>query len=83
MRGFNSVAAYTLSSEAHRSGAKLAIPLAGDDKQALNVVSQLVEKAGFDPVIAGGLDKARLFQPGSSLFLSNLTQQQLKQQLGQ
>ncbi|KFD18448.1 MULTISPECIES: NADPH-dependent F420 reductase [Tatumella] len=83
VRGFNSVAAYTLSSEAHRSGAKLAIPLAGDDKQALNVVSQLVEKAGFDPVIAGGLDKARLFQPGSSLFLSNLTRQQLKQQLGQ
>lgn len=81
VRGFNSIAAATLDSEAHRSGDKLAVPIAGDDKQALNTVSQLVEKAGFDPVVAGGLDKARLFQPGSSLFLSSLTRSQLQQRL--
>ena len=81
VRGFNSIAAATLSSEAHRSGDKLAVPLAGDDQQALKEISSLVTAAGFDPVVVGGLDKARLFQPGSSLFLSSLTRQQLQQQL--
>lgn len=81
VRGFNSIAAATLSSEAHRSGEKLAVPLAGDDQQAVKEISSLVTAAGFDPVVVGGLDKARLFQPGSSLFLSSLTRQQLQQQL--
>ncbi len=81
VRGFNSIAAATLSSEAHRSGEKLAVPLAGDDPQALKQVSSLVTAAGFDPLVVGGLDKARLFQPGSSLFLSSLTRQQLQQQI--
>ena len=81
VRGFNSIAAATLSSEAHRSGEKLAVPLAGDDQQSLKEISSLVTAAGFDPVVVGGLDKARLFQPGSSLFLSSLTRQQLQQQL--
>lgn len=81
VRGFNSIAAATLASEAHRQGDKLAVPIAGDDKQALNAVSELVEKAGFDPVVVGDLDKARLFQPGSSLFLSSMTRSQLQQQL--
>ena len=81
VRGVSSVAAYTLSSQAHRSGELLAIPLAGNDQQALNEVSELVKNAGFDPVVAGGLDKARLFQPGSELFLNSLTGQQLRQQL--
>ncbi|ARU96087.1 oxidoreductase [Tatumella citrea] len=83
VRGFNSIAAATLNSEAHRSGEKLAVPLAGDDPQALKEVSSLVSAAGFDPLVVGGLDKARLFQPGSSLFLSSLTRQQLQQQFQQ
>lgn len=83
VRGFNSIAAATLISEAHRSGEKLAVPLAGDDPQALKEVSSLVTAAGFDPLVVGGLEKARLFQPGSSLFLSSLTRQQLQQQLQQ
>ncbi len=81
VRGFNSVAAYTLNSEAHRSGEPLAIPLAGDDQQALKAVSALVKDAGFDPVVVGGLDKARLFQPGSQWFLSSLTREQISRQL--
>ena len=83
VRGFNSIAAATLNSEAHRSGEKLAVPLAGDNPQALKEISSLVSAAGFDPLVVGGLDKARLFQPGSALFLSSLTRQQLQQQLPQ
>ncbi|MCQ4261595.1 hypothetical protein [Stutzerimonas stutzeri] len=37
------------------------IPLASDDEQAIKVAAQLVEDAGFDPVIVGPLASAKRF----------------------
>ncbi|GBR68824.1 NADPH-dependent F420 reductase [Gluconobacter kanchanaburiensis] len=68
VRAFNSIDMSTLRSEAHRVAPLLAVPVAGDDAQAVSQVSVLVKAAGFDPVVTGNLATAKLFQPGSTGF---------------
>ncbi|GBD57425.1 NADPH-dependent F420 reductase [Gluconobacter wancherniae] len=68
VRAFNSIDMTALRASAHRSGALLAVPLAGNDKDAVAETAALISAAGFDPVVTGGLDTARLFQPGSDGF---------------
>ncbi len=82
VRAFNSINYRTFASEAHRDGKKLAVPLAGDDKQALETAAQLVRDAGFAPVIAGGLKQGKQFDNGSDLFLKTLTADEMRQALG-
>ncbi|QDH16732.1 NADPH-dependent F420 reductase [Swingsia samuiensis] len=81
VRAFNSIDMSTLREEAHRSAPLLAIPVAGDDAHAVHQVEQLVTVAGFEPVLVGGLDKARLFQPGSDGFEVKESAAGLKQAL--
>jgi predicted dinucleotide-binding enzyme len=81
VRAFNQVSAASLASEAHRSGEKIGVPLAGDDKQALDVARQLVTDAGFDPVIVGGLGTAKRFDPGTPAY-HTLTARELRTILG-
>lgn len=82
VRGFNSIDASAVASEAHRAPPRAAIPIAGDDAGALSVVASLVRDAGFDPVIAGPLSAARKFEPGAPLFEQRLTASELQQRLG-
>ena len=82
VRAFNSIPHYDLRSEAHRSGDRVAIPLAGDDPGALKVASQLVEDAGFDPVVVGPLSRAKDFDVGTPVYARALTARELRQQLG-
>ena len=51
VRAFNAISYKVFASEANRTGDRMAIPLAGDDKDALTVVSNLVHDAGFDPAV--------------------------------
>ena len=53
VRAFNTMSYRYFAAQADRAGDRMAIPLAGDDKDALNVASTLVHDAGFDPVIIG------------------------------
>ena len=82
VRAFNAINSGDLRSEAHRKGAPIAIPLAGDDSQALQVAEQLVRDAGFAPVVVGPLSKAREFDVGTSVYTRLMTEQQLRQALG-
>lgn len=71
VRAFNTLGAKVFETQANRPAPRLAIPLAGDDAEALRVAEELVRDAGFDPVVAGGLDSARKFQqraPGAYGF---------------
>ena len=81
VRAFNTIPYYDLRSEAHRAGDRVAVPLAGDDKKALNVAKSLVEDAGFEPVIVGSLDLADRFDVGTSVFAQALTAQELRRAL--
>jgi predicted dinucleotide-binding enzyme len=82
VRAFNSIGSYSLRSEAHRSGEKVGVPLAGDDRQALAVAAQLVRDAGFEPVIVGGLDRAKEFDVGTAGYGQALTPTVIRQRLG-
>jgi predicted dinucleotide-binding enzyme len=65
VRAFNAINSGDLASEAHRAGEPIAIPLAGDDTQALAVAERLVRDAGFAPVVVGPLSRAREFDVGT------------------
>jgi predicted dinucleotide-binding enzyme len=62
VRAFNTLGFNTFASESNRPDPKLAIPIAGDDAQAVRVAEELVRDAGFEPVLVGGLADAKKFQ---------------------
>ena len=66
VRAFNAIGSGDLSDEAHRKGERVAIPLAGDDAEALAVAERLVRDAGFDPVVVGPLSRAKEFDVGTA-----------------
>jgi hypothetical protein len=82
VRAFNAIHSGDLSGEAHRAGEPIAIPLAGDDAQALAVAERLVRDAGFAPVVVGGLSRAREFDVGTPVYTRLMTAPQLRQALG-
>jgi predicted dinucleotide-binding enzyme len=51
---------------AHENPGKIGMPLAGD-KRGIDVATQLVREAGFEPVVVGGLDMAKYLMPGTPL----------------
>ncbi len=82
VRAFNAINSGPLKSEAHRAGERIGIPLAGDDPEALAVAQRLVRDAGFDPVVVGGLSRAREFDVGTRVYTRLLTAAELRRELG-
>ena len=82
VRAFNCVSWMAMRSEAHRAGDKLGIPLAGDDAAAVQTAVRLVQEAGFDPVVVGGLARAKDFDYGTPIFGKPLTAAGVRQILG-
>jgi predicted dinucleotide-binding enzyme len=68
VRAFNFMGATNFASQHHRPGGLVAVPIAGDDRAALQVAAQLVRDAGFEPVVVGPLASADKFAPGGPLF---------------
>jgi len=82
VRAFNCVGYTSMKSAAHRAGEKLGIPLAGDDPAALKVAVRLVEDAGFEPVVVGGLARAKDFDAGTPIFGKAMTAAEVRRTLG-
>ncbi|MFI9252784.1 NADPH-dependent F420 reductase [Streptomyces sp. NPDC053069] len=51
------------------AGHPLAVPLCGDDEDALTVVRRLVRDLGCEPLNAGGLDRAGLLEATAALLI--------------
>jgi 8-hydroxy-5-deazaflavin:NADPH oxidoreductase len=66
VRAFNAVGAARMAS-AHEDPGKIGMPIAGDDKKAIEVASGLIREIGFEPVLVGGLDMGRYLMPGTPL----------------
>jgi 8-hydroxy-5-deazaflavin:NADPH oxidoreductase len=81
-RAFNAINFRAVESEAHRAGEKVGIPVCGDDQDAVRTTSDLVVDAGFDPVVVGGLGRSKDFDPGSPVFVTNMTAAQIRDALG-
>jgi 8-hydroxy-5-deazaflavin:NADPH oxidoreductase len=81
VRAFNSLNYKIFASEANRPDPKLAVPIAGDDPEAVQTAAGLVSDAGFDPVVVGKLADARRFQRGASGYGQAVSAVELKQKL--
>ena len=82
VRVFTSVPHTAVQGDAHRSGERIGVPLAADDPGALKLAEQLVRDAGFDPVVVGGLVRARDFDVGTPVFGRAMSAAELRQALG-
>jgi len=82
VRAFNTLGYRVLARDAHRDGPPLAIPIAGDDAEALRVASSLVRDAGFDPVVVGPLARASEFAQGAPGYGQEVAAPELRQRLG-
>lgn len=58
-----------------------ALAIASDDEAAAQLVADILDDFGFDPVYAGPLDSGRFFGPGTHIFTSSLTREQLEANL--
>lgn len=82
VRAFNTLPWTILRDQAHRDGERVAIPLASDDAQALELAARLVREAGFEPVVVGPLARAREFDVGAQGYGGPYTVRQLRAALG-
>lgn len=82
VRAFGTINYRFALENAHRDGDKIAIPVAGDDAEAVAVASELVVDAGFEPVVVGGLETSRLFDMGTPGSGTNTTAVELRRILG-
>jgi 8-hydroxy-5-deazaflavin:NADPH oxidoreductase len=78
VRAFNCIGAGSLANDGFRKPQQLAIPIGGDDAQALAVAEQLIHEIGFDPVRIGSLARTRLFDLGQPLATGSLTAQEMR-----
>jgi predicted dinucleotide-binding enzyme len=81
VRALNALSFTQVTKESHRAGEKLGIPIAADDQEAIAIAVQLVSDAGFDPVVVGGLARAKEFDAGTPVYVKGLTAAQLKSAL--
>ena len=81
VRAFNAINSGPLANQAFRKPERLGIPLAADDPEAMKVAEQLVRDAGFDPVVVGGLARAREFDVGTPVYVRGMTAAELRRAL--
>jgi len=66
VRAFNAIG-FARMATAHEQPGKIGMPIAGDDKQAIETASRLVRDIGYEPVLVGGLAMGRHLMPGTPL----------------
>lgn len=66
VRGFNAIGAAKMGA-ANKPPPRIGMPIAGDDKAAIDVVTGLVSEIGYEPVLVGGLAMGRHLIPGGPL----------------
>ncbi len=81
VRAFNTLSYMIFAREANRPDPRLAVPIAGDDVEAVQVAAALVRDAGFEPVLVGKLADARRFQRGAPGYGQAVSAVELKQKL--
>ncbi|HZA97531.1 MAG TPA: NAD(P)-binding domain-containing protein [Gemmatimonadales bacterium] len=85
VKAFNNIYAKHLLEHGKRSGApgRIALPVAGDDPRAKEVVIRLLDELGFDGVDAGGLDDSWRQQPDTPVYGTDLDAEGVRKALAQ
>jgi 8-hydroxy-5-deazaflavin:NADPH oxidoreductase len=66
VRAFNAVGAARMG-RAHEDEQRSGMPIAGDDKEAIEIASRLIREIGYEPVLIGGLNMGKYLMPGTPL----------------
>lgn len=83
VRVFSSIGAARFTSLGFREP-RIGMPVAGDDPDAVKMAERLVRDIGFEPVVVGNLDRARLFQqrePFWSIAQGELSAEELRKRV--
>jgi predicted dinucleotide-binding enzyme len=83
VRAFNCIPAAALANDGNRQPERIAIPIGGDDAEAIRVAERLVSDAGFDAVVVGSLADTRRFDLGQPLASGQFTAAELRQRIAQ
>jgi hypothetical protein len=81
VRALNAASAVQVRQAQGRTGDRFGMPIAGDDPEAVAVAVRLVRDAGFDPVVVGGLARAREFDRGTEVYVKGMTARQIREAL--
>lgn len=81
VRAFNTMSYTIFAREANRPAPRMAVPIAGDDPEAVKTAEALVRDAGFDPVVVGKLADAVRFQRGGPGYGQSVTAAELRKTL--
>jgi 8-hydroxy-5-deazaflavin:NADPH oxidoreductase len=81
VRAFNIMNFRKVASLSNRTEPRIAMPIAGDDAQALKIASRLVRDAGFDPVEVGSLQRSKIFEQGGPLYGAEMSAQEMRERL--
>ncbi len=81
VRAFNTVYFVDLRRTVNSRGEKIGIPIASDDQEGLDATAELVERAGLDPVVVGGLNASRMFDVGTAVYATSASAREIREKL--
>lgn len=82
VRAFNAANHRLFTNNANRPAPRMAVPIAGDDAEALEVAAKLVDAAGLDALVVGNLKDADKFAMGTDGFGHVMSTTELADKLG-
>src|SRR5438477_4424022 len=76
----NTIPAKALMAAGRPAGSRdrVALPISGDNTKAKEIVAQLIDRIGFDSVDAGTIAESWRQQPGSPVYCTNPTKEELQ-----
>ncbi len=81
VRAFNTVYYVDLKKTVNKNGEKIGIPIAGDDQEGLQAAGELVENAGLEPVVVGGLNTSKMFDVGTAVYATSDPANEIRKKL--
>ena len=83
IKALNSIVSNALAEAGRPAGSRnrVALPISGDNPKAKEIVAELIDRIGFDSVDAGTIAESWRQQPGSPVYCTNPTKEELQKWL--